>query len=76
MVIFRGWTGPKIHRSGEMLEERACKLKIPSWIPFLSPWIAFPFPDSIAYVNPPLLCVHSTKTVNVSDSRRPGRKVA
>lgn len=76
MVIFRSWTGPHIRESGEMLEERACKLQVPSWIPSLSPQRAFLFPDSTAYVNPPPVCVRSTKTVNASDTRRPGRKLA
>lgn len=28
VVIFRGWTGPKIHESGEMLEEMTHKLQV------------------------------------------------
>lgn len=27
-MIFRVWAGSKIHESSEMLEERACKLKV------------------------------------------------
>lgn len=76
VVIFRGWTGPKIHESGEMLEEMTHKLQVLSWTPSLSSGSAFLFPDSIAYVNPPLVYVHSTNNVNVSGSRRPGRKLA